>query len=136
MIDSTDDKLDFTPVANFGGDEIQIPVLVINKTPGDALISQLTSSRKNVRESLVMAFSNPIRKEANVDIQIVVSANDPKIYRFLSNFNNEADSFGDKLNTNITFYYSECLGCSVETIKKDCMRGNANYCKITCNLAI
>lgn len=114
-----------------GGDEIQIPIIVIKKSAGDALIKQLTNERKEVKESLVLSFKNPIRKAKHVDLHIIASASDTQVYQFMSEFNNMADSFGELLKTNLTFYYSECMGCTSESQKKYCMRGNAKYCQIT-----
>jgi hypothetical protein len=42
-----------------------------------------------------------------------------------------ADGFGEMLKTNITFYYTSCLGCSKKTLEKDCLNGDEKYCQIT-----
>ena len=94
VVDDKDEELDFTPVSNIGGDEIRMPIMVVRKTPGEAMIKQLSSKDPKIRAGLVLSFMSPIRKETTVDLHIVASAFDSGVYKFMSQFNSMADSLG------------------------------------------
>ena len=61
-----------------------MPILVIKKTVGEAMIKQLSSSNLKVQQGLVLSFESRIRKETTVDLHLVASAQDSGVYKFMS----------------------------------------------------
>lgn len=132
VADDKSDILDYYPVSfDKKANQIEIPVIVIGKTVGDALYKQLQSSNKDLAESLIMEFEVPLPEKDIVKMSLVLSAGDMNAYEFINNFSNVIRHLGDNFSFDTIYFSNSLVKEDIEIDSNSCLDKERKICLLT-----
>lgn len=132
VVDEIDDEdaTYITMVDDGTGNGIIIPSLLINKTPGETLISYIADVDQTQASTIKISATFSLPKTADVvNFDLIFSTYSDKALDFIADFLEYRIALGSKAKMTPHYISWPCFTCSDEIIQEDCF-GNGKYCAI------
>ena len=109
--------------------------MVVSYKTGEAIIAILSGSDEAAAKSVILSFTNPMKKSSIVNLTMVLSPDESDSYAFMESYNQMAEAVGDDVTYDFKFNIYSCPTCTSDVKSKNCVDTEGLYCKFASKIS-